>query len=147
MGIRAPIGRGVPARRIYGMVDEACMIFLQIWATSPFELQTGSLFPRRHVVLYCNGCISNICQVVVSSAWYSVPWSQILDTFCPKRKMALRSTLRNLRCSKISMDRVSAEEPGVLSKPGGTMSPIRKGFGTQGSAEAVINLHWTIQII
>src|SRR5271156_6998479 len=58
----------------------------------------------------------------VSSARYSVPWSQILDTFCPERKVALHSTLRNLQCSKISIGRVSAEEPGVLSKPGGTMS-------------------------
>src|SRR5437868_7742302 len=64
------------------------------------------------------------------------PWSQILDTFCPERKVALRSTLRNLRCSKISIGRLSAEEPGVLSKPGGYHVPIRKGFGTQGSAES-----------
>jgi hypothetical protein len=53
---------------------------------------------------------------------YSIPWSQILDTFCPERKAALRSTLRNLRCSKISIGRLSAEDLGVLSKPGGTMS-------------------------
>jgi hypothetical protein len=49
------------------------------------------------------------------SAWYLVPWSQILDTFCPERKVALRSTLGNLRCSKISIGRVSAEEPGIMS--------------------------------
>jgi hypothetical protein len=61
-------------------------------------------------------CLSNYD---VSSARYSIPWSQILDTFCPERKVALRSILRNLRCSKISIGRVSA---GVLSKPGGTMS-------------------------
>jgi hypothetical protein len=35
--------------------------------------------------------------------------------------VVLRFTLRNLRCSKISIGRVSAEEPGVLSKLGGTM--------------------------
>jgi hypothetical protein len=35
--------------------------------------------------------------------------------------VVLRSTLRNLRCSKISIGRVSAEEPGVLSKLGGTI--------------------------
>jgi hypothetical protein len=48
----------------------------------------------------------------VSNARYSIPWSQILDTFCPERKPALRSIFRNLRCSKISIGRVSAEEPG-----------------------------------
>src|SRR5271156_4839725 len=76
----------------------------------------------------------------VSSARYSVPWSQILDTFCPERKVVLRSTLRNLRCSKISIGRVSAEEPGVLSKLGGTMSLSAR-------VSVVIDLHWTIQII
>ena len=53
----------------------------------------------------------------------------------------------NLGCSKISIGRVSAEEPGVLSKLGGYYVSIRKGFGTQGSAEVVIDLHLAIQII
>jgi hypothetical protein len=59
----------------------------------------------------------------------------------------LRSALRNLRCSKISIGRVSAEEPGVQSKLRGHHIPIRKGFGTQSSAEVVTDLYWTIQII
>ena len=38
------------------------------------------------------------------------------------------------------LSRMSAEELG------GYYVPIRKGLGTQGSAEVVIDLHWTIQI-
>ena len=63
---------------------------------------------------------SNICR-----ARYSVSWSQILDTFYPESKAALCSTLRDLRYSKTSIGRVSAEEPRVLSKLGGTHVPIR----------------------
>ena len=54
---------------------------------------------------------------------------------------------QNLRCSNISIGRVSA---GVFSKPGAQGAPCpypQEGFGTQGSAEIVIVLHWTIQII
>jgi hypothetical protein len=35
----------------------------------------------------------------------------------------------------------------VVVEARGYHVPIRKGFGTQGSAEVVIDLHWTIQII
>ena len=67
----------------------------------------------------------------------------ILDLrhLCPERKVVLRSTLRNLRCSKISIGRMFAEEPWVLSKLGGYYVLLRKGFGTQGSAEVVIDVH------
>jgi hypothetical protein len=42
---------------------------------------------------------------------------------------------------------MSAEEPGGVVEARGHHVPIRNGFGTQGSAEVVIDLHWTIQII
>jgi hypothetical protein len=43
----------------------------------------------------------------------------------------LRSTLKNLRCSKISIGRASAEEPRGVVEARGYHVPIRKGFGTQ----------------
>jgi len=42
--------------------------------------------------------------------------------------MALRSTLRNLRCSKISIGRVSAEEHGGVIETREHHVSIRKGF-------------------
>jgi hypothetical protein len=70
-----------------------------------------------------------------------------LGHLCSECKAALHSTPRNFRCSKISIGRVSAEESGVVVEARGHHVPIRKGFGTQGSAEVVIDLHWIIQII
>ena len=51
-----------------------------------------------------------------------------LGHLCPECKAALHSTLRNFRCSKISIGRVSAEEPGVVVEAKGHHVPIRKGF-------------------
>jgi hypothetical protein len=50
MVIRASIGRGVPARRIYGMVDEACIffadmgVFLQVPNWKPFPLNAKQVY-------------------------------------------------------------------------------------------------------
>jgi hypothetical protein len=60
--------------------------------------------------------------------------------------VALRPTLRNLRCSKISIGRVSAEEHGVVVEARGTVFLSARVSVPRGSAE-VIDLHWTIQII
>ena len=46
------------------------------------------------------------------------------------------------------LDEVSAEEPGVVVEARGVTMPLSaRGFGTQGSAEVVTDLHWAIQII
>jgi hypothetical protein len=67
----------------------------------------GVNFPRRHVSLYCSGCICNICQVAVCRAlgirshgprsW--MPFVQSARWYCPL----------TLRCSKISIGRVPVE--------------------------------------